>query len=171
MTNRRTRQGKQFEDECRASLIHLSEKWERFWWTRIYDAKSYYAINPRLQAPKTPCDFMALCNGRLFAIECKSSSTRGRYAFQYVKEHQKQSLLAIDEAGGEGWILLSWRRWSHTPRKANRLWGFRIKSWLAMEAEEEKKSVAWQTVIQKGKEFKRHPPYWELDSLFMKVRN
>jgi len=137
----------------------------------MFDAKSYYSLHPSIQAPRQPSDFIVLLNGRFYALEVKSSSTVSRYSFQYVKEHQKQSLLAIDEAGGEGWILLSWRRWTHTPRHPNRCFGFRIGTWLQMEAEEEKKSVAWQTVIQKGKEFRRHPPYWELDSLFTRTRN
>jgi len=168
--SRRTRQGKATEDEIRASLIHLSKKWDKFYFTRIYDAKTYYAINPHLQAPKTPCDFITICNGRFFALEVKSSSTKRRYAFDYVKEHQKESLLKIDKAGGEGWILLSWRRWKHTPRRNNKLYGFRIKTWLEMEKNEEKKSVSWQTIIQKGKEFKRKG-VWILEPLFMKARN
>ena len=43
LTNRKTRQGKAVEDEIRASLIHLSKKWDKFYWKRIYDAKTYYA--------------------------------------------------------------------------------------------------------------------------------
>ena len=170
MTDRRARQGKATEDEIRASLIYLSRKWDKLWWIRVYDAKTYYAVNPRLQAPKVPCDFITVCNSRFYALECKSSRSLRSYSFNYVKDHQKESLQKIEDAGGEGWILLSWRRWKHFPRKNNRLFGFRIGTWLKMESEEERKSVSWQTVIQKGKEFKRKD-VWLLEPLFMKVRN
>ena len=170
MTDWRVRQGKRFEDEIRKSLLHLSGKWDKIWWTRVYDARSYYAINPRLQAPKMPCDFIVVSNSRFYALECKSSSALRRYQLSNVKEHQKESLLKIDNAGGEGWILLSWRRWKHHPRHNNRLFGFRIKTWLDMEKNEDMKSVSWQTVIQRGKEFKRKG-VWLLEPLFMKVRN
>ena len=170
MTDRRTRQGKATENEVRKSLIYLSKKWSKMWWMRMFDAKSFYAINSRLQAPRQPSDFIVVVNSRFYALEVKSGSSQRRYQLSNVKEHQKESLLAIDEAGGEGWILLSWRRWKHMPRRNNELYGFRIKTWLKMEAEESKKSVSWQTIIQRGKEFRRKG-VWLLEPLFTRMRN
>lgn len=170
MVDWRARQGKTLENEIRDSLQYLQDRWSHFWFYRVYDTRTFRRLSRKIITPKVPCDFLALSSGNLFGLECKSSKTKRRYGFSYVREHQKESLLSIERAGGEGWILLSWRRWSWSPRKNNRLFGFRISSWLELEEEEELKSVSWNKIVARGMEFKRNPPYWEIDRIFVRAK-
>jgi len=168
MVNWRQKQGKATEDEVRKSLEYLRSKLSKFWFHRMFDAKTYYQVNPALQAPKQPCDFICCFHGKFYGLEVKSSHSKRRYGLQYVKKHQKQSLMDIEKAGGEGWILLSWRRWNHQPRQRNRLFIFRIGDWLRMEKKVKEKgfkSAHWNTIIQYGIEVKRDK-VWKLGKLF-----
>lgn len=170
MSDWRVKQGKQLEKEIGFSLKYLSEKWKKFWYMRLMDYKSYYQINPNLHAQKQPADFIAVCLGKVHFLEAKSSSAKNRYGLQYVQEHQKESLLAIEQAGGFGWILLSWRRWNHSPRHPNRLFAFRIGDWLKLEKEtldEGFKSVTWNRVIGRGIDIPRKKGVWDLRKVFI----
>ena len=165
----RRRQGKACEKEIRVALEALQDKWKKFWWMRLQDHKDFYVLNKHLHGRRQPCDFIALFHGKFYGLEVKSSRNDRRYGLVYVQKHQKQSLKAIERAGGEGWILLSWRRWSHEPRKPNRLFGFRIKNWLSLEREtlnEGMKSVEWKRIVQEGLEFRRKKGVWRLERLF-----
>jgi len=171
LTDWRKRQGKAFENEIRKSLQFLAERWRHFWFWKVMDFKIYYQINPRLQAPKVPADYFVCFRGKFYAIECKSSHSERRYGLQYIREHQKQTLTEIEKAGGEAWILLSWRRWMHKPRRPNRCFGFRISDWLRLEQEvlsEGFKSVSWSRIMQRGLEFKRSDGVWRLERMFLK---
>lgn len=133
------------------------------------DYKNYRRLNKNLFAPKVPCDFICCFRGKFYALEVKSSHSERRYSFQYVKQHQKDSLSEIEKAGGEGWILLSWRRWNFKPkRKPNKLFAFRIGEWLELERENLElgyKSVTWSMVVNRGMEIKRDK-VWQLGKLF-----
>ena len=134
------------------------------------DYKAYQKINPRLQAPKVPADYFVCFRGRFYAIECKSSHSERRYGLQYIREHQKQTLTEIEKAGGEAWILLSWRRWMHKPRRPNRCFAIPIKKWLEIEEQTLQsgfKSASWTLIISSSKEINRKPPVWDLSPLFL----
>ena len=166
----RRRQGKATEKEIRLSLEALQKKWKSLWFMKLMDFKSYYQINRHLVAPRQPSDFIAVFKGKFYALEVKSSREKKRYPFIFVQKHQKQSLLDIERAGGEGWILLSWRRWMYEPRRRNRMFGFRIKDWKRLESSMAKsglKSVDWGTVVQNGLKFKRKGGVWKLEKVFV----
>ena len=168
MVSWQRRQGKATEREIGLSLEHLKRKLHDFWYWKVMDYRIYKKIDKALYAPKVPCDYFACFKGKFYAIEVKSSHTLSRYSFQYVQKHQKESLLDIEKAGGEGWILLSWRRWNHVPRQSNRLFGFRIDDWLRIEKDNLEmgyKSVSWNMIVNRGIEFYRDK-VWKLDRLF-----
>ena len=169
MVDWRRKQGKATEKEVGEGLKYLKDKLKNFWYWRVMDYRIYKRIDKNLFAPKTPCDYFACFRGKFYALEVKSSHSPKRYGLQYVKQHQKDSLSEIEKAGGEGWILLSWRRWNFKPkRKSNRLFVFRISDWLDLERETYNsgfKSVDWGTIIQKGMEIKRDKT-WKLGKIF-----
>jgi len=59
--------------------------------------------------PKVPGDFEALYDGTYYLIECKSTH-QDRFVCEHLREHQRDALRRVSNAGGVGVILISFRR-------------------------------------------------------------
>ena len=103
------RAGKAFESEFAKSLESFREtRNPHFWWKRWPDYRDFIAINRHLFAPRAPADFTSIYRGTTYFWELKS--TRGtRYVFDWIKEHQKDTLLALELAGARAYLVFEHR--------------------------------------------------------------
>ena len=163
---RRTRpsqKGKEFEREIAESLgsFELAHP-KDFWWRRWPDYRDWIAISPRLFAPKAPCDFMALYEGRFFALEAKSTHGE-RYQFDWIKEHQKDHLLRIQCSGGHGYLLFSYRK-----RPASIACALPITTYIILEGETielGKKSIGIDEIFALGTPLSKIAGLWDLEPI------
>lgn len=94
-----SRPGRKFQQDCRASLIALGA---RCW---SYDNTGTYGT------VRLPCDLEACVPpiGRSLLVECKEMLAGQSLSFRRVERHQLRSLLAQEEAGGLGLLLVKWQ--------------------------------------------------------------
>lgn len=114
--------GKVFEAEVRRSLQAFAESHSSFFWMRLSDYRSWLAADKRLVAPRQPADFLAVYRGATHFFECKSTKNPNGWSTTYLKPHQRESLHAVQDAGGHGWILLR----DHSTPYHNRAWAISI---------------------------------------------
>lgn len=118
--------GKAFEHEFAVSLEVVKEELG-VWWTRIYDMQDYIgrrcpickkridtcphcgAKLPTIGAipPKRPADFYAIHQGRIYFFECKSAHNKLYYLTRWVKDHQIESLSALQSAGAYSYLVFN----------------------------------------------------------------
>ena len=121
----RSGRGKIFERLTYRALKKLAQTSSGgFWYKRLYDYKTYVAINPALTCIKQPADFMACQSGRLYFIECKSSKGN-RYALKFIKAHQEDSAVITERAGAVYWFLIY--HWE------DEIFAFRPVDWLQLK--------------------------------------
>lgn len=160
-----SQKGKQFEKEIAESLglFELAHPHE-FWWRRWPDYRDWIVVSKKLHAPKAPCDFVALWNGRFYGLELKS--THGsRFSLNWLKDHQVEHLLRIEHSGGRGIVLLSKRM-----RPTSELYAISIIDYiiLADKAEESgAKSIPLKDLCKKGLKLIRSSGSWNLDPMFL----
>jgi penicillin-binding protein-related factor A (putative recombinase) len=121
----RKNSGKPFEYEMSMSLRKFSETHMGAWWIRYPDYQDFAKTGYR--APRAPADFISLYRGTFYAIECKSTRSPTSFAMRYFKPHQKESLLAIKEAGGEAYVAINQRR------RPFKCWFIDISDYLLVE--------------------------------------
>lgn len=159
------RQGKLFENMIRNALKYFENN-HKFWWQRLWDYKTYVAINPNFFAAKQPADYMACCRGQFYLIECKSSMAN-RYRLDNVRAHQEQSMVDTEKAGAIYWLLIL-----HRSRKGrnHRLFALRPARWgFVKKATEDKGyvSASWEDIEYLASyELSKKNNVWDLSPLF-----
>ena len=142
--------GKGFEYELARSLTHFGETHPGFFWRRWPDFQDF-SREAKYHAPRAPSDFIALYRGTFTAIEAKS--TRGtRFRMDWLKPHQRRSLLDVKVAGG-----ISYLAFNHRSRPF-RCWLIDISDYLRLEKEfssDGMKSVPIAAISKIGKEVSR----------------
>ena len=163
----RCAQGKAFERMTSNALKRLvDESKGAFWYHRLFDYKTFIAINPNLVCIKQPADYIALSVGDFYLLECKSS-VMPRYVLENVKAHQEDNMKLIENAGGFFWLLILHR--SKTTRDHD-LYALSPRAWWRVKKLTRKSghvSAAWD-VIARCAEFKltRQAGVWDLSPLF-----
>jgi penicillin-binding protein-related factor A (putative recombinase) len=158
-------QGKLFEQMTRNALTAIREQNSgNFWFQRIWDYKTYVAINPNLFCFKQVGDFMACNKGQFYIIECKSS-VRERYAFKNVKEHQESAMRVIEKAGGIYWLLILHRS---TEDRKHQLFALRPENWFKVKNESAGyESATWESIEKHANlRIQRNGGVWDLRELF-----
>lgn len=142
----RGRQGKAFESMTSNGLRRLvNQSKGEFWFHRLFDYKTFIAINPKLVCIKQPADYIALNKGRFYLIECKSS-TMPRYDLKNVKPHQEENMTLIERAGGYFWLLILHRKRNS---RDHELYALSPKAWECVKTETRKSgyvSASWDTI-------------------------
>jgi len=151
--------GKAFEHEF-ANSLEVAREELKLWWTRIYDMQDYIGrrcpvckkridVCPHCKSklptigaipPKRPADFYAIYLGKVFFFECKSAHNKKYYQTRWVKDHQIESLLALDRAGARAYLAINNR--SH-PRRM-KLYILPIQRYLRMRLATQYKYIKWE---------------------------
>lgn len=158
--------GKRFEEDIAEALNRFDEQNTDFWFHRYYDFRLLAKMRRRgmnVPVPRMVADYEALHKGQFYAIECKTTKTPRRYGMQYIKEHQIQSALEIERAGGVYWILVC-RRFPYA-----RLYALRPGDWLHLKKIAESKgykSVSWESIENNSIELFKTDGIWDLSPLF-----
>jgi penicillin-binding protein-related factor A (putative recombinase) len=158
-----SRRGKAFEYEWSRSLREYQARHNNFFWRRWPDHRDWVRINKKLRAPRAPADFVAINEGEFYAFELKSSRA-SRYLCSWVKEHQRDTLLHIKQAGGHGLIVMNRRKPSMN------CWAVDIVDFLWLEAKsynDNYKSISWNDIAETGTEIPRVKGTWDLSSFFL----
>jgi len=172
----KSQQGAAFESQIRNALKYLKKKHEpNFWFTRIFDYKTYVRINPMIHAFKMPADFYAIWGGRVFYFECKSSMAN-RYLLSYIKQHQEKSAVELEKAGARYWFLILHRL--GRARKRNRLFALRPEQWFKVKEKVRNTpykgkfyvSASWQDIQNHSLELHRRHRVWDLEPLLVENR-
>lgn len=163
----RSRQGKMFEQMTRNALKAIEEESHgAFWFQRLWDYKTYIAVNPLLFCAKQPADFMACCAGHFYLIECKSS-VANRFTIANLRTHQEQAMKVIESAGGNYWLLMLHR---HPGSRDHDLYALDPTGWTKVKQIATKEgfvSVDWKTIAETAKfTLKRRGATWDLAPLF-----
>lgn len=167
----RGRQGKLFESMTHNALARLKENTKKgaFWFQRIWDYKTYIAINPNLFCFKQPADYMALSFGHFYMIECKSS-VQGRYLLANVKPHQEQAMELIERAGGHYWLLILHR---DRDSRTHDCYALRQEGWDKVKDTARKEghdSASWDTIAKFAyRKLERKEGVWDLSPLFATI--
>jgi recombination protein U len=142
----RVAQGKMFENMLRNALKDLAEReGGGFWWQRIFDYRSFVAVNPKIVAFKQPADFMGCWHGRYLLVECKST-TLTSFRLDNFKPHQEQAMKDLTAAGGLYWLLILHR---HKGERGHECYGFLLNDWNHLKkkaADGGKFSANWNEV-------------------------
>ena len=157
----RARRGKNFENDITRSFKQF-ERGEDIWWRRIPDFRTWYNLNKSLNKPRVPGDFEALYRGEFFMLEAKSTISK-YFNMDWIKPHQKESLLRVSECGGHGIILFSRRG---RPVKCRAI---PIMEYLHLEAlyvQLGRKSIDVSDMLTLGVELPRLSGMFNLDPLF-----
>ena len=100
----------ELEQETANSLKVLKQKiGSRLFWRRLYDTKSFQKISKMAMAIKQAGDFYGIVDGHPLLIECKQTHNLTSYNFDYIDQHQFNSLIEFQEAGGLSYFFLSRR--------------------------------------------------------------
>jgi penicillin-binding protein-related factor A (putative recombinase) len=163
----KSRQGKMFEQMTRNALKAIEEESHgAFWFQRLWDYKTYIAVNPLLFCAKQPADFMACCAGHFYLIECKSS-VMNRFTLANLKPHQEQAMKVIEGAGGNYWLLMLHR---HPGSRDHELYALDPAGWTKVKqitAKQGLVSADWKTIADIAKfTLKRRGATWDLAPLF-----
>ena len=160
-TSKKDRRGKRFERLTHDALKKLAEMPEyRFWFKRLYDYKTYIAVNPKLACFKQTADFMACREGQLYFVECKSSYG-SRYDLKFVKGHQEDSAVAVEKAGAVYWLLI--HHWG------NEIYAFRPPDWFRLKGKTLKDgyvSATWEDLRRFATAVIRRGRGWDFSPLF-----
>lgn len=81
---------------------------------------------------KQPYDFWAVVSGIHYGLEAKSTAGGRPFPFNRLEAHQKEGLLELEEEGGVGWVLLSFRKSTKSQLCAA---GIRIQDYIKLEKE------------------------------------
>ena len=109
-----------------------------------------------------PGDFMYLNNGRAFLFECKSVKNKTSFECRYLKEHQLESMIRWEDAGGIAYLLLNERS---TPR-SYKAYALRTHEYLNLCACTDRKSLSWDMVSGEGITLDRvYPKQWDISGL------
>jgi recombination protein U len=155
-----------FEQEFRNSLKAYAETHEDFWYTRLYDTKTFRYISENMWAIRQPADFMAVYNGKPYFFECKSSHSNSSYAFTYIKPHQLESLLRIKDAGGRAYFMINDRskvRDFHTYALTPDIALYEFNRLLSSG----KKSIKWEQLKTITHELPHSTGLWDLSGVFI----
>jgi len=166
----RARQGKAFETMVRASLKRLSDKGDKFWFTRLWDYRSFMRLNPNFKAIKQPGDFIASCHGRFYVIECKSSQA-GRFNLENFREHQEAAMKDLHTKGAGYWLLILHRV---ETKAENRVYALDYVAWLKLKSHVKHstyKTAAWADVSKFcTMQLERKAGVWNLVPLFKEMQ-
>jgi len=153
--------GKAMEREIRNGLKSFAGK-ETLWWRRWPDYLDFIKINPKLRAPKAPADFIAIYHSRVYFLESKSTRSK-RFQMSWLKEHQKEALLAVEKSGGFGFIVFSKRG------RPVRGCAIRIQDFIELEDEckaRGRKSIPTELILERGIEIPRLRGNFDLSPIF-----
>ena len=155
-----------FEAETAVSLRQLQKENKEFMYFRIPDTNMQRAVSSKIIAIKTPCDYLAVYKGKTYFLECKSTKRKLKsYSLGYIRPHQLEYLLKVEECGGRGWFLLN-NRGVSTNIYAYAISPHDIKRWIDSGL----KSVKWERIKQVGMPLKRASEggrgVWNLRCLF-----
>jgi len=157
-----------FESEIAASLRMLEAERKDFMWFRVPDTNMASMIDNRIILVKAPSDFVVVFGGRPYLIECKSQSRNlASYSLKYIRDHQLEYLLKVEECGGRGWFLLNDR--STNPITAHALHPQVVDEWRRSM-----QSVKWKAIKEVGVELPRFhvdgKARWDLHRLFCMIK-
>lgn len=158
----KSRRGKLNESEFARALRSFDEGHKGFWWSRWPDHRDWVRINPKLQAPRAPCDFVASYKGRFYALELKS--TRGsRFHMAWLKPHQEESLLDVKHSGCASYLVFMKRG------RPVQCWAIDIENYLRLKdrfIEAGYKSISVKAMGAVGVELPRIRGTFEIAPLF-----
>ena len=162
--------GKWFEQEVRDALMKLMEQENDFWFQRIWDYKTFIKLNQKFFAPRMIADYMAVHRGQFYALEAKTSKS-SRYSIKWVKDHQVESALKIQRAGGIYWFLICQR---FATIRTKRLYALRPEQWIYLANKAKKagyKSISWFDMQRICLELHKSGRTWDLSPLFKNMVN
>lgn len=174
------RAGKIYEAEIASTLRAYRQVYQPdFIWHRIPDVYDH-ARNfcPRCQKPftsqyvsvKNPADFLFVYKGKIVFLEAKSSMA-DRYRLEWIKPHQIDYLMQLNEAGGLGVFVIGYRGSLVARRKKNSKLPTKNRSWIVRpeviksQIKQGKKSLSWVDVNKYGTELDRNGGIWDIDVL------
>jgi len=103
------------------------------WGYRVPD--SFYGKKP------SDCDFIALTEGTMYALECKMTTSGSKsFAFDELTEQQKIGLKEIKEKGGESYILYNFR-WMGTSNDKGKVFAISILEYYYLMQALDRKSI------------------------------
>lgn len=162
----RAQQGKAFETMVRGSLKRLADGGNKFWFTRLWDFRSFIRLNPNFRVMRQPGDFIASCRGRFYVIECKSSQA-GRFKLENFREHQEEAMKDLHIKGAGYWLLILQRA---ETKAENRVYALDCVAWLKLKFHVEHsayKTAAWADVSKFcTMQLERKGGVWDLAPLF-----
>ncbi len=159
--------GKQFESEVRRSL-----KTSNCFWFRIQDTNDVARYLPtQAVAEKQPGDFLALYQGMMVLIECKTSKRETSFPLFYrdtrsIPEHQVEAAKLVEQNGGRAFFLI--RRDKHRDKQVYALTWRQVNNLYKTG----KKSVKWDNIKQRATPVSRlkSPLRWDLEKLFKRTK-
>ena len=164
---RRNDTGKQFESETRKSLKHTN-----CFWFRILDTNDVARFLPiKAVAEKQPGDFLALYDGMMVLIECKTSKRETSFPLYYretrsIPEHQVEAAKLVEQNGGRAFFLI--RQDKHRDKQVYAMTWRQVNNMY----KENKKSIKWENVRQRAIPVARlkSPLRWDLEKLFKRTK-
>jgi penicillin-binding protein-related factor A (putative recombinase) len=154
-----------FEDDIKESLKAYQDSHEQFWWSRLFDTRSFRFISERMFANRQPADFIALHNSIVYFLECKMSHNPTSYAFTYIQPHQLESLLRIWDCGGQSYLLINDRS-----RRGN-FHTYLVKPYVMLANINKhlscgRKSIKWEELAGISTELPRTGGLWDMSQIF-----
>ena len=164
---RRPDTGKQFESEVRRSL-----KTANCFWFRIQDTNDVARFLPiGAVAERQPGDFLAVYQGTVVLIECKTSKRETSFPLYYkdtrsIPEHQVEAAKSIEHNGGRAFFLI--RHDKHRNKQVYAMTWRQINNLYKGK----RKSVKWENIRRRAIPVRRlkNPLRWDLERLFKRLK-
>ena len=119
---------------------------------QLSEIHKYHSNYTGYAVPKSPADFICVIGGRTVWVECKSTRNLTSFPLRNIKDHQIETGLEIDAAGGIFYFAI--RR--DEPYKS-RMWLVPVNELIKVQQELAKtaKSIKWHLLERHGIECKR----------------
>lgn len=165
----KSRYGKKFEAEIRNSLrFHQDLSRGELWWMRLMDFMDFYSIHPNMKARHQPADFLMVRRGEPYLLECKCTISLVSFPFEFVTDHQMESMELFTYAGGKSYLIIKHDK-SHEGLR-DQVFAIDIKSFL--DARKDLlalgfKSIKWEEIARRSKELVEiKNRIWSLSSMW-----
>jgi recombination protein U len=154
-----------FEDDFKESLKHYQSTHDNFWYSRLFDTRTFRFVSEKMYANRQPADFQALKAGVSYFFECKMSHNPTSYAFTYIQTHQLESLLRIWDCGGRSYLVLNDRS------KVRDFHAYLVEPYAMLTLINKhltcgRKSVKWDELAAVSTEIPRTEGLWDLSGVF-----
>ena len=155
-----------FECEFQESLRRYEDSHTNFWYTRLYDTRTFRHISEKMYAIRQPGDYAAMYKGKTWFFELKSTKNPTSYYLAYLQPHQLESLLRIWDTGNLSYIILNDRS-RRCMYKAYAIKPYTMLHMINQATVEGRKSIKWGRVKENSIVLPRVcGGLWDLNDLF-----